>query len=538
MSPEWIFLYGPSGSGKSSLGKLLAGALGLPFHDLDVLIESSNGQTVPQLFASQGEAGFRARERSELEALLAEGRGGTVALGGGALLDPHSRALAESCGPILLLNAPMEVLAARLLVDAPLRPLLAGDLQARLAVMLERRREHYASFPLQLDTSTGSSEQVAWQAQVRLGAFRLQAMGACDVRVQAGGLDRVGDLLHNRGLKGPIALVSDEHVAPLYADRVLASLQAAGYTARLLTLPAGEEHKTIQTVAGLWDGFLAAGLERGSTVLALGGGVVSDLAGFAAATYLRGIAWAVAPTTLLAMVDASLGGKTGADLPQGKNLIGAFHLPRLVLADPDVLASLPAPELRSGLAEALKHGVIADPALFAALAALGDPAKWTAPIPDLTDVVRRAIAVKIEVIESDPYEKGRRAVLNLGHTIGHAVELVSGFRLRHGEAVAIGMVVEAGLAEELGLAEPGLVESLRQGLLGVGLPVDIPPELDRQAIFQAMGTDKKKAGGKVRFALPLKLGEARVGIEVDDTRRKHALGIGAARPEPESTGTA
>jgi 3-dehydroquinate synthase len=398
------------------------------------------------------------------------------------------------------------------------RPLLEGDLLKRLSGMLDRRASHYASFLLQLDTADLTPDQAAWQAQVRLGMFRPKSMGAYDVRIRPGGLDMVGEMLHDRGLKGPVALVSDTRVAPLYAARVLESLHAAGYPASLIQIPAGEQEKTIHTLARLWDDFLSLGLERGSTIVALGGGVVSDLAGFAAATYLRGVRWAALPTTLLAMADAALGGKTGADLPQGKNLVGAFHPPSLVLADPDVLASLPAGELRSGLAEALKAGVIADPQLFELCAALGDPASGPIHPAALAEVVRRSVAVKVQVIEADPYEQGWRAVLNLGHTIGHAVELVSGFRLRHGEAVAIGMALEAQLAEDIGLADPGLAAAIRRALQGLGLPVEIPPGLDRAAIFQAMGTDKKRSGGNPRFALPVRIGQARVGIEIDEAR--------------------
>ncbi|MCA9933551.1 MAG: 3-dehydroquinate synthase, partial [Anaerolineales bacterium] len=214
---------------------------------------------------------------------------------------------------------------------------------------------------------------------------------------------------------------------------------------------------------------------------------------------------------LLAMVDASLGGKTGADLPQGKNLIGAFYPPKLVLADPDVLSTLPEVELRSGLGEVVKHGIIGDPALFD-LCARG----WTAVSADWDELVRRATAVKIAVIVEDPYEQGRRAALNLGHTIGHAVELVSGFQLRHGEAVAIGTVLAAKLAARLGLADGGLVDEVTAVLHNLGLPTQIPAELDRGAIIQAVGVDKKRKGGKVKFALPRKIGDVQVGIDVPD----------------------
>jgi 3-dehydroquinate synthetase len=211
------------------------------------------------------------------------------------------------------------------------------------------------------------------------------------------------------------------------------------------------------------------------------------------------------------MVDASMGGKTGFDLPEGKNLVGAFYPPRLVLADPDVLSTLPERELRAGLAEVVKHGVIADPELFE-LCAQG----WKTVTTRLPEVVRRGMAVKVKVIEEDPYERGIRAGLNLGHTIGHAVELVSGFSLLHGEAVGIGMVAEARLAERLTITSQGLSDAIAESLIGLDLPVEIPEELDRAELIRAMRVDKKKAQGVVRFALPVSIGEVKVGVEIKD----------------------
>jgi 3-dehydroquinate synthetase len=211
------------------------------------------------------------------------------------------------------------------------------------------------------------------------------------------------------------------------------------------------------------------------------------------------------------MVDASLGGKTGIDLPEGKNLVGAFHSPRLVLADPETLSTLPEVELRSGLAEVVKHGIIADPALFQLCAAGPEAVKG-----ELGGIVRRAMAVKVAVIQADPYERGPRAALNLGHTVGHAVESVSGYRLRHGEAVAIGMVTEARLAERLGIAAAGLSGRIAAALVCLDLPVEIPPELPRQALVEAMRVDKKKAAGVVRFSLPADIGRVETGVAVED----------------------
>lgn len=519
-----LFLYGPPGAGKSSVGRILAKNLNLPFVDLDAEIEQQAGRPIPDIFASEGEAGFRARERAALERVTAPGGAGApgvIALGGGTLLDPASRALAEACGPVVCLSAPMESLLARLRADAHIRPLLAGETEQRLGALLASRAEHYASFGLRLSTFNLPLDEAAWELQILLGMFHVRGMGrGYDVRVQAGGLAALGGELHARGLHPPVGVVTDTTVGGLYLPRVRASLSGGGFPVREVIVPPGEAFKTIETVGKVWAELLVGGIERRSTVLALGGGVVGDLAGFAAATFLRGVRWVAVPTTLLAMVDASLGGKTGVDLPQGKNLVGAFHPPALVLADPHVLRSLPMAELRAGMAEVVKAAVIGDGKLFERIRAAKFPheAPGTENLADFAafveSIVPRAMAVKVRVIEEDPFEGGRRAALNFGHTVGHAVELVSGFRLRHGEAVAIGMVVEARMAERLGLAMTGVAEEIEACLQGLGLPTEIPPELDRLRIVQAMSVDKKKAGGEVQFALPVRVGEVQVGVSV------------------------
>ena len=355
-------------------------------------------------------------------------------------------------------------------------------------------------------------DDVAWDIQRSIGRYHLRKMGApYDVIVQEGGIDQLGEMFKVRNLNGPVLVISDKNIAPHYAGRVLDSLSAAGYAASQLVTPAGERHKNLETVASFWRAALEADLDRKSTIVALGGGVVVDMAGFAAATFMRGCNWVAVPTTLLAMVDASVGGKTGFDLPEGKNLVGAFYPPRLVLADPDVLSTLPERELRSGLAEVLKHGLIADLELFD-LCAQG----WGTVNARLPEVVRRGVAVKVKVIEEDPYERGIRAALNLGHTIGHAVELVSGFSTLHGEAVAIGMVAEARLADHLAVADPGLSDALEKALTALGLPIEIPENLDRNKIISTMRLDKKKKSGVIRFALPVKIGEVKVGVSLEN----------------------
>jgi shikimate kinase/3-dehydroquinate synthase len=516
-----IFIYGPPGSGKTSVGNLLAQKLNLPFVDLDEVIEEEAGSTIPEIFAMGGEASFRRREKTALEKLLKPGS--VVSLGGGALLDGESRQQVQLAGPVLCLNAPLEVLLERLRRDENERPLIAysheggnsaasATYEENLKILLAQRQVHYNSFHLQLDTSTSDLENLVWKAQVILGRFFVRGMGVgYPVEVSQGGLSELGYWFDFIRMRGPVALVCDENVAPLYAGSVVEALEKHGYTINVIQIPAGEQSKNVRTVENLWGEFLSAGLDRGSTAIALGGGVINDLVGFAAATYLRGISWVAAPTTLLGMVDASLGGKTGVDLSQGKNLVGAFHAPRLVLADPATIETLPVEEVTSGMAEVVKAGVIGDALLFG-LCSQG----WETVKENWEEIIRRSMAVKIRIIEEDPYEKGRRASLNLGHTIGHAVELVSGFKLRHGEAVAIGMVAETRLAERLGLAEKGLTNLIQHTLQVLDLPIEIPGDMDSAYIIQTMRVDKKKSGGVVRLALPVAIGEVRYGIGIED----------------------
>lgn len=317
------------------------------------------------------------------------------------------------------------------------------------------------------------------------------------------------DALTWRDGRGIGVIVTNSRVAKLHLSRVTKWLRANGITPRVIEIPDGERYKTLSTARAVYDQLLDARCDRHTTIFALGGGVVNDLAGFVAATYLRGLAFVPMPTTLLAMVDASIGGKVAVDHPRGKNLIGAFKLPRAVIADPNTLNTLPEAEWRAGMAEVVKHGIIGDVELFERL----ETRNWRL---EIRDWLARAIRVKVDIVTRDPFENGERAKLNLGHTFAHALEYVSRYRMRHGEAVAIGLVAAARLATRLGLGDVTLGARIENLLRTIGLPTRVPRAMSATALCDTMTRDKKRVGTRVRFVLPRALGDV---VIVDDVPR-------------------
>jgi len=512
MNMKNIFLYGPPGSGKTKVGKILASNLNRVFFDLDNVIEDAAGRTITEIIVGHGESAFRDLETQAIQKVSSK-PGCVIALGGGALLREGNRAIVESGGELVVLDADITTLLHRLKTEPDQRPLLIGDLDKKLTGLLALRESHYKSVGMRVATNALQPEAIASMIQQRLGLFYVGGMGSgYDIVIREGEFELLSEYLTTIESSRMIVVVSDTNVGPIYGEKVLISLRKIGKQPRLLTIPAGEQFKTIETVSSLWRGFLSSSLDRGSIVIALGGGVVGDLTGFAASTYMRGIRWICLPTTLLAMVDASIGGKTGFDLPEGKNLVGAFHSPSLILSDPGALVSLPEEDFKSGLAEVVKHGIISDPSLFDLCSRGLDAIK-----PHQVEVLSRAIAVKVNIIKNDPYEREARASLNYGHTVGHALEKLSDYYLRHGDAVAIGMVVEARLAERLKLASSGLSETITATLKGLGLPVVIPPDMAMEDIYKAMQHDKKKDSGIIRFALPVNIGDVRFGVEISES---------------------
>ncbi|HEY63000.1 MAG TPA: 3-dehydroquinate synthase [Caldilineae bacterium] len=522
-----IILTGFMGTGKTTIGRLMAQRLRRKFVDMDAIIEERTGMSIPQIFQEQGEEAFR-RLESELCRELAAQSGLVIATGGGALINAENRATLGATGDIICLRASVDAIMARVGTSMD-RPKLDGtDRRARIEALLDERAAAYDAIQLQLDTSDISPEEAVERALAllwdlpRARRLPVHAPGGYmyDIVLGEGVLDRAGELLARRLTPGPTAVVTNPDVGRHWAQPLLDALRKAGFYPTLVEIPAGEEHKTLETVRTLYDRFIEAGLDRRSPIIALGGGVVGDIAGFAAASYLRGVPFVQIPTTLLSMVDASVGGKVGVDLPQGKNLVGAFKQPEMVIIDPLTLRTLPAEEFRAGLAEVVKHGVIGAPKLFHQIETKG-PAT-------LTHLIADAVRVKIEIVEEDPFERGRRAVLNLGHTFGHALERLSDYRMRHGEAVSVGMVAATHLSALMERCQLELIDRIT----GVLNRLELPTRTEgytAEALYQAMRTDKKRAQGRLRFVIPEDIGRVTV---TDEATREQVLeawrAVGAA----------
>ena len=511
-----LTITGFMGTGKTTVGRILADRMGRRLVDMDERIEAEFGKPIAEIFADDGEELFRQAE-ARLCQTLAKETGLVIATGGGTLVSDDNRQTLEASGPVVCLTAGADTVLERVETFED-RPLLPGDREEKrrnIERLLLNRREAYGRIPLRVPTDGVEPETVAERVLDTLaGNSEIAEMtritvptpeGHYHICIGEGILVQAGRLLSNRAVaKGKAAIVSNADIAEHYADIVSGSLKDEGYTPVLCLVPEGEEHKTLATVRSLYDQFVAAELDRKSPIIGLGGGVIGDMAGFAAATYLRGAPFVQIPTSLLSMVDASVGGKTAVDLPQGKNLVGAFKQPVVVIIDPDVLSGLPAAEFRSGLAEIVKHGILGDPDLFRQLEGQG-PA-------NLTQMIADAVRVKVDVVIEDPFEKGRRATLNLGHTFGHAIEQVSGYSLRHGEAVAVGTVAAARMAVALDRCDALTASRIENCLARLELPTSASG-LDLNEVYAMMFKDKKRSGRMLRFIIPQAVGDV---VIIDD----------------------
>jgi shikimate kinase/3-dehydroquinate synthase len=546
--PRVITLIGPFASGKSTVAGLLAQKLGWQCLDSDEAIEREAGKPVARIFEEEGEAAFRERERRFFAALPRKG-GLVVAAGGGAtLIDDTRRRIAEA-GLVVCLRATAETIAARAAAQKAARPLLAGtDALARTRRLLDQRAALYAlaDFTVATDAMTPeeAAEEVARFYRERgAAAFSrpgrveelsrtpsvmppvVDAPGAATIvraasgeypaYVSWGALERLGEYVRRATGARRAFLVSDSAVIEHWGEPALSSLKGAGVETAVAAVPRGDASKSLAQAGKLYGWLAEHRAERRDAVVALGGGMVGDLAGFVAATYLRGMPLVQAPTSLLGMVDASIGGKTALNHAGAKNIVGAFYQPKAVVADVATLATLPRRELVEGLGEVIKHAFTLDPGLLSLLEErLEDVLKLE---PDLTtELVRRNVEVKAGIVSEDERETGgRRELLNYGHTLGHAFEAAGSYEvLLHGEAVALGMAAAAEIGRRAGITPPAVVERQRALIERAGLPVRLPAQLDRRRIVDALALDKKVVSGRQRWVLLEDVGRAVVRDDV------------------------
>ena len=524
ISKQNIILGGFMATGKSSVGRRLAIVLGYDFLDVDTLIAAEEGMPISQLFTMRGEETFRALETRMVERVA--GRTGcVVATGGGTIVNPRNLETLKRSGVVVALTADPDTILARIgpTEDRPM--LWGGDKRERVRLLLEQRAEAYAKADLIVDASARTIDHVvnhileflslhhviAGRTTINLPSmaesFRI-ALGprSHEVIIGPGLLGEVGRLVKDLGLAQTGILLTNPEDNRLFGERVVRSLADAGFSIRCVELAEREEAKGLETLGWLYRQMAAARLERRSPVFTLGGVVTGEIAGFAAATYLRGLPLIQIPTSPIAQVDTSIGGKVAVNLPEGKNLVGAFYQPRQVITDVEALVSRPARDFRAGLAEVVKIAAIRDPELFEYLEKNVEEV-LSLDLRALVRFVRRACEIKASIVEADEWETDVRSILNFGHTVGHAVEAATGYQgPNHGEAVAMGMVVAASMAVLRRICPIEALDRLKKLLQAFGLPTSLP--VDAAEVLRFVRYDKKIQDRQVRFVLLKGIGDS------------------------------
>ncbi len=538
-----IALIGFSGSGKTTTARLLAHELGWRLVDIDDQIAEHFGMPIYEVFDTHGETKFRAVESRLLERAISQ-PGNVIATGGGAAAQPDSWSAHLLGHPNLLtiaLDAEPETVLARLEDQKDVegststRPLLVGDDPLERIRSLKRaRQDSYNEAALTLSTDLVSQDQIATEIRGLLDggnaepSVRLHApSGESSVFVGSGNLARLGSLTRERWPNARKAfVVSDSSVAVHHLNPAQTSLADAGFQTSTIVVSPGEGSKSLSALGDVYSQILGTGVERGDVIVALGGGVIGDLAGFVAATVLRGVGLVQAPTSLLAMVDSSIGGKTGINHPAGKNLIGAFYQPPLVIVDPDLLLTLPEREYRQGWAEIIKHGLIQQSTPGGERADLSGFLQRhrtqfeTRNSPAMTYLITRNIALKARVVEADERETSIRAFLNFGHTLGHAIE-ASDYRYLHGEAIALGMIAAARISVASGMIDETVLASITATVEQAGLPtVSLVPS---EQVLPRIGSDKKRSSGRQRWVLLDRGGGVALRDDIPSTMVTEAL---------------
>ncbi len=511
-----IFLIGPPGVGKSTVAPHLAALFGAAVVDVDRQIERRAGKSCRAVIEEDGMERFRDIEGAVVAHLQPTPAWVVVDTGGGVVIRDANRVRMRELGIVVGLQASLPHLTSGIAATMAKRPHQHLDPRERARAALRERKALYAQAEATFRVDGRSPRDVArvvaaWLVASRGVRIDVGGEHPYPVLARAGLLEHAGAHLRDLGWRGRVALVCERRIGSTLGETVLRSLRTAGLAAVVIEVPAGERAKRLSSLARLWDALADAGVGRDGGVVTVGGGATSDLAAFAAATYLRGVRVAHVPTTLLAMVDAAIGGKTAIDIAAGKNLVGAFHAPDAVLADITALGTLPPRQISSGLAEVVKSAFLADrTAVTQVRRAL--PAARGRDLAATLALVALGAGVKAAIVSLDAHESGLRELLNFGHTMGHAYEAASGYRATHGEAVAVGMVFATALAERLGLAAPSLRPLLEELLVGAGLPTRarIP-----RAAWTFLGRDKKARAGAVRWILPRRIGSFTQVTEVD-----------------------
>jgi shikimate kinase / 3-dehydroquinate synthase len=511
-----VVLTGFMGTGKTTVGRILAERFGLSFLDLDSEIERRTGRSVVQIFKDYGEEHFRRLECDVVQSVAADSDSDSViATGGGTLVTEANRRVLERGRYLFCLNCHAEHLRQRLTALKD-RPLLDSRSWEEVERLFNDRKEMYDRYP-QVDTTGRSPEQVAEEigrlAHLCEVADLTFDTGVCSrIRLEQGLLTRTGSLIVQLDSVSQVVLVTDVTVAGLQiCSEMRRSLEDVGFQVQLIVMPPGEQHKTLDRVRQMYEACLESEIDRSAVVVGLGGGVVCDMAGMLAATYLRGLRLVLIPTTLVAQADAAIGGKVGVDFEEAKNLIGSFYPAQLVLIDPDALLTLPVEQISQGLAEIVKVGAMLNPDLFERVEGLQNAGEAL----ECPSIIRTAARAKAEVVEHDPREYGERALLNFGHTVGHALESASHFALPHGSAVGLGMLAETHVAELKGWCSTPLEGRLENSLGRLNLPTRLSG-LDQGEVLNHTYRDKKRKGKRIRFAVPTNLGEGAV-FDVDES---------------------
>ncbi len=502
-----LLLSGFMATGKSTVGEMVGRLSGAPFVCLDTEIERVAGKPIDAIFRGDGEPAFRQLEATSLRKMLDDPTPSVVALGGGALTRRELRLDALDRAVVATLDASVESILSRAGTGTA-RPLLnVADPRARIEELLEARRIAYAEAHGRFDTDHQSPADLSRQLLKFWGRDPVAvAVGERSYRVEIGAGFAAQQLVDAVGDTPVTVLVTDENVASHHGHTIREALEATRTRVVEVVLKPGEINKRLATVERIWTEAQAAGADRSSLFLGFGGGVVTDMAGFAASGWMRGVRWVVLPTTLLAMADAAVGGKTGVDLGEGKNAVGAFWQPSRVVCDVDFLGTEPHRGFRGALAEVLKTGLIGDPELVEMVRKTGQDA---APA-QLVEMVRRCIRVKARVVSADEREGGSRALLNLGHTIGHSLEASGGYeRWTHGEAVSLGLVAAMKVGVNLGHTSAELSALVTDILRDAGLPVTLDA-VELQAAADVIALDKKRTAGEIRFVAVHDVGDVRV----------------------------